>query len=370
MNAPVYVYDPTATDEKSKVRGVGRYMQTMYEYLGTDFTFTKNVDSVPHTHIFINPFFNHLQKPLKLGRIGKRQIAVIHDLIPFKYPKAFPIGLKGKLMRLLNNWSLKKYDFIVTDSEASKKDIVQILKIPDKRVRVIYATVPQTYLPHLDTTQEHHPFHKEQNATVAEFSNMDIHQFASKNLQNLHDFVLYVGDGTWNKNLINLAKAVQLANVTCVCVGKVFNPDNPQSKAEIAHPWQHSLQVFLKIAKADKRFIFPGFISDIDLLSLYKKAKVNILPSFDEGFGLSYIEAGYMSTPSVLADIPVFREIARNGAHFANPNDPRDIAEKISQLYYDKILREKMSVQAFTRAQDFNPNKFRTNWLDLVNKLT
>src|SRR5690606_38685373 len=115
-------------------------------------------------------------------------------------------------------------------------------------------------------------------------------------------------------------------NVTCVCVGKVFSPDNPQSKAETFHPWQQSLQMFLRIARTDKRFIFPGYISDINLLSLYKKAKVNILPSYDEGFGLSFIEAGYMSTPSVLSDIPVFREIAQNAAHFANPNDPRDIA--------------------------------------------
>lgn len=367
MNAPVFVYDPTATDEKSKVRGVGRYMQTMYEYLSPDFSFTKNINEVPHTHIFINPFFNPLQKPLKFGSIAKRQIALIHDLIPLKYPKAFPIGMKGRIMKFLNNWTLKQYDIIVTDSEESKKSIIQILKIPAKKIRVIYATVPRLFLPHLDTSETHHPFHKEQNTNVPEFSNIAVNQFAPDSLKNLQDFVLYVGDATWNKNLINMAHAVQLANVTCVCVGKVFSPENTPEKMN--HPWQYTLRKFLQMTKNDKRFIFPGYVSDIDLLGLYKRAKVNILPSYDEGFGLSFIEAGFVSTPSVLSDIPVFREIAKSGAHYADPKDPRDLAEKISQLFYDKILREKISIAAFSRAQDYNPDKFRTQWLDLINKL-
>lgn len=367
MNAPVYVYDPTATDEQSKVRGVGRYMQMMYEYLSPEFNFTKDIESVPHTHIFINPFFNHLQKPLKYKKFARRQIAIIHDLIPFKYPKAFPIGMKGNIIKFLNNWTLKNYDVIVTDSEASKKDIVSLLKIPEKKVRVIYATVPHIFIPHLDTTESHHPFHKEEKGTVAEFSNIVESQFIQNNLQNLQDFVLYVGDATWNKNLINLAKAVQMANVTCVCVGKVFSKETSELTN---HPWQAQFNQFMHIAKADKRFILPGYVSDIDLLSLYRKAKLNILPSIDEGFGLSFIEAGYVSTPSVLSDIPVFREIAGPAAHYANPNDPRDIAEKISQLFYDKLLREKLSVEAFSRAQDYNPTVFKNQWLDLINKLS
>ncbi len=367
MNAPVFVYDPTATDEQSKVRGVGRYMQTLYEYLTPEFNFTKNIAEIPHTHIFINPFFNHLQKPLTYKKIARRQIALIHDVIPFKYPKAFPIGIKGTLNKFLNNWTLKNYDVIVTDSEESKKGIIQLLKIPANKIRVIYATVPHIFLPHIDTTETHHPFHKEKDTSVAEFSNITESQFMANNLKNINDFILYVGDATWNKNLINLAKAVQMANVTCVCVGKVFSQKDLPSKP---NPWQLPLYQFLKIARTDKRFIFPGYVSDIDLLALYKKAKLNILPSFDEGFGLSYIEAGYVSTPSVLADRPIFKEIAGSAAHFANPEDPKDMAEKISQLFYDKLLHEKLSVEAFGNAQDYNPTTFKNQWLDLINKLS
>ena len=37
------------------------------------------------------------------------------------------------------------------------------------------------------------------------------------------NYCIYVGDATWNKNLVNLARAIKEINVTCVFVGKVFS---------------------------------------------------------------------------------------------------------------------------------------------------
>lgn len=373
-NLPIYVFDPTAKDQQSKVRGVGRYLQTMHEYLSPELTFTNDLKSVPFESIFINPFFDHLKPPLKLvGRVAKKQIAIIHDLIPLKYPKAFPIGMKGMLYKFLNNWNLSSYDIIVTDSMESKKSIISLLKIPETRIKVIYATVPRLFIPHIDiyaeSIEHHHPFHKEADHSIPEFSKLPVSEFIPQSIQNLKDYVVYVGDGTWNKNLLNIARGVQMANVTCVCVGKIFSQAGEKAASFKPHPWLAPLYGFFKQVENDKRFIFPGYVSDVDLLQLYKNARINILLSYDEGFGLSFIEAGYVSTSSLLSDIPIFHEIAKNSALFANPSDPKDIAQKLDQLFYDNILREKTSIDAFERAQDFNPELFRNNWLTLVNSL-
>lgn len=367
-NTQIYVYDPTATDEQSRVRGVGRYLQTMHEYLRPEFTFTNDLKSIPYDSIFINPFFDPLKPPLKfLKRVAKKQIAVIHDLIPLKYPLAFPIGLKGKLYKLLNTLDLPQYDLIITDSIESKKSIIALLKIPDAKIKVIYATVPRIFLPHVDTStesaQHHHPFHKESEHSVAEFTKLPTSAIVPDSLKNLKDYVVYVGDATWNKNLLNIARGIQMAKITCVCVGKIFSQTGQKGASFKPHPWLAPLYEFLKQVENDKQFIFPGFISDTALLELYKNAKANILLSYDEGFGLSFIEAGYTSTPSLLSNIPIFHEIAKTSAHFANPNDPKDIAQNLTQLFYDNMLREKMSIEAFERAQDFNPDLFRNNWL-------
>src|SRR3990170_8768288 len=98
----VTVFDPTIQDDKSKVRGIGRYLQILRENFKDEFTFTSNIgfwklgfgnwDLEIGNSVFINPFFNLLQPPLTMLRMAKKQVAVIHDLIPLKYPTHFPVG--------------------------------------------------------------------------------------------------------------------------------------------------------------------------------------------------------------------------------------------------------------------------------------
>src|SRR3989338_805347 len=107
----VFVYDPTLKDKKSAVRGIGRYLQILKENF-PEWTFTNNLTMNQWNNelIFINPFFNFLQRPLTLNRVAKKQIAVIHDLIPLKYPSHFPPGIKGSIYILLNKYALRNYD--------------------------------------------------------------------------------------------------------------------------------------------------------------------------------------------------------------------------------------------------------------------
>src|SRR3989338_4782136 len=127
MRQMIYVFDQIVNDSLSKVRGVGRYLQILKENFPKNTVFTDNIRQIAADSVFINPFFNFLKTPITLKRIANKQIAVIHDLIPLKYPEHFPVGIKGKLNIFLNKLALKNYDLIVTDSEAYKKNINNIL---------------------------------------------------------------------------------------------------------------------------------------------------------------------------------------------------------------------------------------------------
>ena len=142
----VFVYDPTASDKLSAARGVGRYLQILKENF-PDWVFTNNltIEQFNNDSILINPFFNFLQPPLIRRRITNKQIAVIHDIIPLKYPSHFPAGIRGNINIFLNKLTLKNYDLIITDSEASKLDIVKILQIDEKKVRVTYPCLPKSF---------------------------------------------------------------------------------------------------------------------------------------------------------------------------------------------------------------------------------
>src|SRR3989338_6521875 len=199
MQKKIFVYDPTLEDKQSSVRGIGRYLQILKEnFPGWTYVNNEIMKQLNNDCIFINPFFNFLQPPLTLRRLAQKQIAVIHDLIPLKYPSHFPAGIKGSIYILLNKLILKNYDLIITDSEASKKDIAKILGIKENKIKVIYPCLPKSF-------------------AISSDKKVTIPYSLIPN-----PFCLYVGDATWNKNLVNLARAIKIANVNCVFVGKVF----------------------------------------------------------------------------------------------------------------------------------------------------
>ena len=72
-----------------------------------------------------------------------------------------------------------------------------------------------------------------------------------------------------------------------------------------------------KLTKHPK-IIITGYIPDEEIPTLYKNALLYIFPSLYEGFGTPIIEAQYSGCPLLCSDIPVFKEIAGNGAEFCN----------------------------------------------------
>ncbi|MBI3620122.1 glycosyltransferase family 4 protein [Candidatus Roizmanbacteria bacterium] len=337
----VFVFDPTVSDQQSKVRGVGRYLQILQENL-PEVQFVNVLNSVPYESVLINPFLNLIAPPLISKRLAKKQIGVIHDLIPLKYPSHFPLGLRGNYKYLLNRHYLRYYDLFVTDSETSRNDLIKILKIPGGKIKVVYPTLGRRFF---------------QQKMKADFQ------------PPVNKYCLYVGDATWNKNLICLARAIKKINVTAVFVGKVFADIatvRDLARHSPPHPWEREFQGFLDETQGDKRFIFIGYVSDSMLIKFYQQAHCNVLISRDEGFGFSYLESATLGTPSVLSDIPVFHEVAKDQAMFADPKNVADIANKIGELYFNDEVWKLWKAKALYRAKYFSQEKFRANWQSIL----
>jgi glycosyltransferase involved in cell wall biosynthesis len=333
MRAPVYIFDPTITDSASKVRGIGRYIQILKENCPPDWKFTGTLAGIPSHAILVQPFYTFYQPPLIKRRITDRQIAVIHDVIPLKYPSHYPIGIKAFFYSLLQRYYLGLFDSVIADSDVTKADIVSYLQVKQEKIKVLYPTLGKSF-------------------------------WESKEIQTTpSDYCLYVGDGTWNKNLSTIAKAIKKTNITCMFVGKIFADTNPQ---HYTHPWQSDLQEFFKEAQGDERFIFAGFVTDKELLKLYVQAKLNILLSHDEGFGFSYVEAGALGCPSLLADTPIFHEIAGENAVYVDQNDPEKIAHAISDLMENENKRKELSLKALERAKVYGVDVFKKRLLEVI----
>jgi len=82
-------------------------------------------------------------------------------------------------------------------------------------------------------------------------------------------------------------------------------------------------------AEFGERLFWFDDVDDGELSYLYDHARALILPSYAEGFGLPIVEAAMRGRPVICSDIPVFREVGRDGALYFRVNDPDALAEAI-----------------------------------------
>lgn len=319
-----YILDPTRKDKIGSYRGSGRIIQTLKEKCANDtnVSFIDSLSKIPFNSELTIPFFNPFDKPILTKRLAKKQSIYIFDVIPLKYPNHFPIGIKAWINLKLNKYLLKNYDEIITISNTSKEDISKYLNIPEKKITVKYPKIAKVF-------------------TDKKYAKSKIK--ISNNVKNLikskQNFSIYVGDVNWNKNLVNLAKAIKIADVNCVFIGKMFDQKTIFSYREqfksFTHPWLVEYKDFIKESYGNPLFHFIGYVNDNELIELYRKAKVNILISRDEGFGYSYAEAKSQNCPSVLSKRPIFFETAGKDANikFVDPEKPNEIAKTIKEFF-------------------------------------
>jgi glycosyltransferase involved in cell wall biosynthesis len=81
----------------------------------------------------------------------------------------------------------------------------------------------------------------------------------------------------------------------------------------------------------NKRLFWLKNISDECLEKLYSISTCLIAASEGEGFGLPLIEAAQHGLPIIARDIPVFREVAKDGAFFFSGLNPENLADAIEQ---------------------------------------
>ncbi len=91
-------------------------------------------------------FFPYPSNPWTLDFYKKniKVILTVHDCIPWKH-RHYRKGLLSKMYHGQSKRAVKKADLVLTVSKSSKKDIVDICKVPEKKVEVIYNDVSKIY---------------------------------------------------------------------------------------------------------------------------------------------------------------------------------------------------------------------------------
>lgn len=304
--------DTSPLANANSIRGVGNYTRFITQYLEKiEDLEVKRAQRKSFKHFkpdivhypFFDLFFNTL--PLSLNK-KKKVIVTVHDVIPLKFPKYYPAGVKGKLKFLKQKEALKLCDAVITDSFASKKDIQEYLGISEDKIHVVYlAANPELTKP--------------DDKIIGK---------VSRKYKLPKNYLLYVGDINYNKNIPQLIKTLKYLppQVKLVCVGRNFVPANIPE-------WQWiETQIAMSDVSQKIKFI-PDLTSDAteELAAIYSGAIAYIQPSLAEGFGLPILEAMQCQTPVIASENSSLKEVGDKYVLFSEAT-AEAFAEKVEQI--------------------------------------
>lgn len=241
-------------------------------------------------------------------------VFTIHDLPPARFSD------EGKLAP----WAKKAAQaarFVMTPSEFAKRELVELLKLPDKKVVVI---------PYGCEHDRYHP-------AVAP---ADEEQLKSWGIEG--DFLLYAGGYTRRKNVAALLEA-----------WKSVAPDYPNLTLVLAGP-QAKLTELADAATAP-RVLPMGYVPFEQMPALMKAARALVFPSIYEGFGLPPLEAMALGVPVLVsAQGGATPEVVADAGAVATDGSAGALAEAMRELLGDETLQARLKLAGPKRAAMFD----------------
>ena len=257
---------------------------------------------------------------------GRPLIVTIHDISYEIYPEFFS---RGALLRnrLLIRDSARRARMVVTDSETSRRDIIERYHLSEDRVVAIPIGASRRYL-------ERKP------PPLAPIGDRPVR-------------VLVVGNLQPRKNLVRLLGAVRRVAATRAVSLRVIGPDGYQA---------HEIRRALRDSAAVE---IVGYVDDARLAEEYARADVFAYPSIYEGFGLPVLEAMASGVPVVTTTGGSLPEVAGDAALIVDPFDETAMADAILRLAADADLRRHLRDLGRARAAQFSWERAAARLVDV-----
>jgi len=279
-------------------------------------------------------------------------VVCYHDTTAERFPKlVFPTRLNQWLWQAKTTLARFQTTRAMTVSQASSRDLQEILHIPSQRIDVVTEGADQV-------------FRVIDDRTIADRARM------RQGIPDNAELLVYVGGINPHKNLLGLLKAMprvlsEYPSVHLAIVGdtsgKGFWDNVADVKACVANDPALARQVH-----------FTGYMPDSELAELLNGAAALVFPSLWEGFGLPAVEAMSCGLPVLASRCSSLPEVIGDAGLFFDPLNPMDIASCLLQFLRDPALRMRLRklaldrVPLFTwdRAAKLADNSFRRCYAD------
>jgi glycosyltransferase involved in cell wall biosynthesis len=274
-----------------------------------------------------------------IRRGGLKSIITIHDLA-FKYfPKHFEQKDLLKL-NLFSDYAIKNANKIIAVSESTKNDILKFYpEINAEKIQVIYHGIDQEIFSAPRNLEE-------EKATLVRFG-------VKK------EYLLYVGAIQPRKNIKNLIRAFEkikkekVSDLQLVLAGGEAWLSQDTIKMAQKSPFAEDIKITRKLVFADVATFLRG-------------AKIFILPSLYEGFGLPILEAFAAKVPVIAANNSSLPEVGGDGALYFDAQNFNELADKIKELLNSESLRSDLITKGTEQLKKFSWEKCAKETLEFL----
>lgn len=265
--------------------------------------------NILHASSYTTPFIKML-----------KTIVTIHD-ISYAVNPAWYSYKSDFIRRYYYYKSAKSADTIITVSEFSKSEIVKYYRINPEKIKVIYHGTNKRFFQHT------------QDSVILEKYGVS------------GDYILYVGNLHTRRNIDRLIAAFvrlksdhnQFHLLKMVFVGKD----------------EGLLTSLLSLYVYRDDIIFTNYVPEEYMPLFYGGARCLIFPSLYEGFGFPVLEAMASGLPTIISDIPVFREVFKDNSLVVNPFNVDEIKNALFRLLTDEALWNSLSEKGKKHAASF-----------------
>lgn len=277
-----------------------------------------------------------LQSPLPL-------VVTVHDLITLRM-REYRRGAGARLYNALVSTTARGADHIITDSEFSRQEIVEHLRLPAEKVTTIYLAAAPRYTADSDLLLD----------------------MAVQQKYELPDFyVLYLGGYPFHKNVLGLLEAYTYVaqalgeEYPLVLAGKKPTP-SPNFPDYDEYIEQTGLESYVR---------WIGYVAEEDKPAVYRAAMAFAFPSRYEGFGLPPLEAMACGTPVVTTEAASLPEVVGEAAFTVAPDDARQMGGALISLLIQEQFAEEMRQKGLAQAAKFSWEETATNTVLVYDRL-
>jgi glycosyltransferase involved in cell wall biosynthesis len=259
-----------------------------------------------------------------LKSIGDKPFVVtFHDMIHEKFSDQFPELQMDKYIFNQKKILIKRANKIITVSETTKRDVMDIFNVDGRNIDVVYLG------------------NSLKNVSLGE-----------ERIVN-DEYILFVGNRSVYKNFEGFISSVSDllidSKLILVCAG-----GGEFTELEIAA---------LKSSGLKNRVLFIKITSDSILSNLYANALFFVFPSLYEGFGIPVLESFACNCPALLSNGGSLPEVGGDAAAYFNPNDHNSIYTSVHSLINNQSLRQKLKERGTNQLKKFSWDKTFSNTL-------